>query len=146
MKYPTKVDWWLAGLVSGLSMVCLVGGIWLIIQNNDWPLGLAGIATGLAIMAISWPTYYRLADQRLLIRAGLFRWRIPVLAIQGVHPSHSPLSSPAWSLKRLRVDYTKPSGRATFVLISPRDADLFLRDLAGMAEHLELRRDHLVRN
>ena len=145
MRYRTKVDWWLATVVNGVAFACLVGGVWLIIQNADWPMGLAVVAAGAAILAIGWPTHYELTDGTLRIRAGLFLWKIPIQAIDGVQPSHNPMSAPAWSLKRLRVDYRRSSGRTAFVLISPADRDLFMRDLARLEPQLELRYDHLVR-
>jgi len=145
MRHSTKVDWWLAALVIGIAVLCLVGGVWLIIQGGDRLLGLGGAVAGLGILAVSWPTHYTLRDGLLLVRSGVFLWRVPLQAIEGVHHSRNPLSAPAWSLKRLRVDYARASGRSAFVLISPKDADLFMRDLAGLDAGLVLDFDHLVR-
>lgn len=70
-------------------------------------------------------THYTLTETELLIRSGPFRWKIPVRDIVSVRPTRNPLSSPALSLDRLRIEY----GRGRWIMISPRDRDLFLRDL-----------------
>jgi hypothetical protein len=45
--------------------------------------------------------------------------------IRTVTPTRNPLSSPALSLDRLRIDY----GRGRRIMVSPRDPGAFLREL-----------------
>jgi Bacterial PH domain len=88
----------------------------------------------------------------LLVRSGLFRYKIPLAQISEVRPSAEALFSfpatPAWSLDRLKVVYPTRSGFHRSLLISPRDRDGFLDELARRANHLErdgsslLRKDH----
>ena len=47
-------------------------------------------------------TCYRITATELLVRSAFFRWRIPLVQIVEVFPTHNPLSSPALSLDRLR--------------------------------------------
>ena len=56
----------------------------------------------------------------LLVRSGLLRVEIALNSIQQVFPEPTSRGAPAWSLDRLRVDYSK-AGLATFVHISRQD-------------------------
>ena len=78
------------------------------------------------------------------MRAAFFRWRIPLDQIIEVYPTHNPLSSPALSLDRLRINYKRPSGKTWWVMISPKEKEQFLDDLAKAAG-LEKDGNRLVR-
>lgn len=98
-------------------------------------LVLGALAFGLA-----WPVTYTLAERELIVRFGLARIRIAYGVIDHVSPTNNPLSSPAWSLRRLSVSY----GRRR-ILISPADRGAFLRDLAERDPTFQLEGDRLLR-
>jgi len=50
---------------------------------------------------------------------------VPIGEITSIPPTQSPLSSPACSLGRLRIEY----GRSRSILISPKNREDFLREL-----------------
>ncbi len=92
----------------------------------------AMVATlALAILGVGLPawimtsTSYTLGNTMLRIKSGPFQWQIPIQEIQRISPSSNPLSSPALSLDRLRIDYS--GGKS--ILISPKDKGQFLQDL-----------------
>jgi hypothetical protein len=93
----------------------------------------------LIVTLLAWPTRYELHEHELVIRSGVIRYRIPYSDIRAVTPSRNPLSAPAWSLDRLRIDRKRG-----FALISPQDKDGFLRALAERARQLTLQGDRLV--
>ena len=66
-----------------------------------------------------------LTEHDLLVRSGPFRWRVPLGQIHSVTPTRNPLSSPALSLDRLRIEY----GDGKWILISPRERERFLEAL-----------------
>ncbi|MBI4563804.1 MAG: PH domain-containing protein [Planctomycetes bacterium] len=71
----------------------------------------------------------------MTVRSGRFiRMHVPISGILAVAPSRNPLSAPAWSLDRLRIDYVRPSGRKAFLLISPRERTAFLDELTKLAK------------
>ena len=80
----------------------------------------------------------------LLVRCGrLVRYTIPLAEIREVRPSAELLSSPAsCSYDRIKVVYAGSVYRS--LLISPRDRDRFLDELARRANHLERDGDSLV--
>lgn len=84
------------------------------------PIATVGVPVWLGVS-----TRYILSDRELLIRAGPLRWRVPLQEINVIEPTRNPLSSPALSFDRLRIDYAR--GRS--VMISPRNKDAFLRDI-----------------
>jgi hypothetical protein len=70
-------------------------------------------------------TRYDLSRQSLIVRSGPFRWSIPLADIKSVTPTRNPLSSPALSLDRLRIEY----GQGRAIMISPSDKGAFVRAL-----------------
>lgn len=77
--------------------------------------------------------FLTLTHDALVIRFGPARVRVPYDRIRAVEPSSNPLSSPALSLRRVRIDYDKPNGKGTFVLVSPQDRDGFMQELRRRA-------------
>ncbi len=134
MTYETKVDWWLALLVAG----AIVSGpviAFAVAPTRDEGLRAAlyvliWVLPALAVIfGLAWPVHYEMEERELVVRSGLFlRWNIPYQAISRVRRTRSPLSSPAWSLDRLRIDWDGDT-----ILISPKDRDRFLEDLAARA-------------
>ena len=77
----------------------------------------------------------------LLVRCGrLVRYGIPLAEIREVRPSAELQSSASCSYDRIKVVY----GLYRSLLISPRDRDRFLDELASRANHLERDGDSLV--
>ena len=60
-----------------------------------------------------------------IVRSGPVRRRLAIADIVAITPTRNPLSAPALSLDRLRIDVR----RGGYVLISPADRDAFLADL-----------------
>lgn len=97
---------------------------------------LVGALTGLTVLLLTYPLYYKITGDELVVRCGLLvNQHIPLSAIVLVQPTRNPLSAPAWSLDRLRVAYLI-QGREKFTLISPLDKFAFLRDLAAVTPGL----------
>lgn len=143
-EYKSAVDWWLVSLWTILMLICLGGGVHLVKNNNDLLTGIGGIAVALGMLILSLPTRYTLTADKLLVRSGMFHWKIPLDSIVSAEFTSNPLSSPAWSLKRIRVNYRRKSGRRSFLLISPKDRSCFLRDLADSWPELDLVYDQRV--
>ena len=148
--YATKVDWWI-GLILIFTVTVVVGSA-LPFFLGPPALSPPGLVIGLLCLAIAvwtgripYNTNYEIGQTELTIRSAGFRWRIPYGTIVDILPTHNPLSSPACSLDRLRVNYRNGKGRTRFVLISPRQKEEFLRDLALAVPGLEPAGDGLVR-
>jgi Ca2+/Na+ antiporter len=147
--YRSKVDWWL-GLVIGMGVVAiLAGSISLLFTPSKGGVPNVWIALGMLLMAVFmvWIVFsvrYTITAKDLVVRAACFRWRITLDQVTEVFPTHNPLSSPALSLDRLRINYKRPSGRTGWVMISPNDKDRFLDDLARAAG-LDREQNRLVR-
>lgn len=97
---------------------------------------IIGAVTALVVLLLTYPLYYKITCDELVIRCGLVvNEHIRLSSIVRVQPTRNPLSAPAWSLDRLRVAYLV-QGRERFTLISPTDKSAFLRDLAAVTEGL----------
>lgn len=128
VMHVSKIDGWLAA-VLGLSMAaCAYACVHVVLAGvpGAWWMVLltGGIGVGLPLWLLL-GTRYILEPDQLLVRSGPFRWRVPIADIARITPTTNPLSSPALSLDRLRIEY----GRGSAIMISPRDKDRFLRDL-----------------
>jgi len=129
-QFSSAVDLWLAALLVALPAVAVVPVVLSLLDGGE---GLGAALIGLLIIVgiyggLLFPLYYRLEDDALLIRFGLVRRRIPYQEIRAVKPTWNPLSAPALSLRRLRVEYG--AGSFSFALISPARREEFLESLA----------------
>jgi hypothetical protein len=150
MTYNSKKDWWLFGLVWGLTLGLLAVGLVTALAPFDnpalgWELVRSGAGMVLVLLLTTYPLNYEITQTELVARSGFMRWRVPLANIQEVSQSRSAASAPAWSLDRLRVEYLK-GGRSRALLVSPSDKRAFMRDLTDAAPGLELRGERIVRN
>jgi hypothetical protein len=125
--FRSKVDRWLVLILAASALLVLVG-VGAAARTGE--MSLAGAAATVLVAAgipvwIFTTTRYDLSGGTLLVRSGPFRWSIPVADIKSITPTNNPLSSPALSLDRLRIEY----GQGRAVMISPNDKDAFLRVL-----------------
>lgn len=130
-RYSSKVDWWLAAVLASAMAVCVYACAQVILagpQGAWWVvLPIGGLGVGLPLWLLL-DTHYTLEPAQLLVRSGPFRWRVPIAEITRITPTSNPLSSPALSLDRLRIEY----GRGSAIMISPRGKEQFLRDLDAL--------------
>jgi hypothetical protein len=151
-RFRSKVDTWILALIAlPIGLTTLLGAGIAISQrdpNAFWLLGSGPFLCGF-ILLVAWPMDYDLdargadGEPQMLIRSGLFRFRVPIEGIRSVKRTSNPLSSPAWSLDRLWIDYVKGKSR-TFVMISPDQQSAFLDELLRRAPQLVRRGDQLV--
>jgi hypothetical protein len=132
--YPSKIDWWLAVILCVPPLAALTTCVVFALASMTTEL-LVGVALVVLVLGIYFglvfPMRYGLDDTNLLVRFGLCRQRIPLAEISEVTPTHNPLSSPALSLDRLRVQFGPGIFKA--VMISPADRNRFLDELAQKA-------------
>ena len=125
--FPSKIDTWLV-LLLGTSALLVLFAVGSAARNGGLSVVVALVAFVLSAGRPAWimaTTRYDLTDEWLVVRSGPFRWRIAIAEITSVVPTRNPLSSPALSLDRLRIEY----GHGRAVMISPRDRAAFLRAL-----------------
>jgi hypothetical protein len=128
--YTSRIDAWLTVLLLG-TMGIVLFQCWSSYDAAPRESLLAGIATIVTVtllLALSWPCTYTLTESHLVIRSGLVRWRIPYRDIVGVRKSRSVWAGPALSLQRVKV-----SLHGRFMLVSPRDREQFITELARRA-------------
>ena len=121
-KYYSAVDWWLAALLIAAPLIPLGIGL----AHDDLPLLLIGLFTGIVIALIAIPCHYTLTTNSLIVRCGLIKQTLPLEKIHNAEKSCNPLSSPALSLKRVKI--IDANGKL-LILISPKDRDTFIADL-----------------
>lgn len=150
MIYRSKKDAWLVALVSAAILIPLLIGIYNLLApagspQAGWSSLFVGTSTGAVVLWLTYPLYYEITSSELKIRCGmLIRQQIPLSAIEEVSQTRNPLSAPAWSLDRLRVNYRR-DGEEGFVLISPADKTGFMRELTDREVGLEMRSGRIVR-
>ena len=124
MRYESKVDWWLPALLFG--GLAVASGDWISATEDKWGDGLALLIAWSASIWIFFHTYYELRRDTLFIRCGPFWRTVSIADIRSAKPTRNPVASMALSLDRIAI--TLRSGRG--VMISPREKDRFLSDLA----------------
>ncbi|HSN51821.1 MAG TPA: PH domain-containing protein [Woeseiaceae bacterium] len=125
-RFKSKIDRWLLYLLIAVMVfevvvmsaaAMLAGGP---LEATFLVLAALVIVGLLGSMLVG--THYTVDGNTLRIACGPFRWKVPIDAIESVEPSRNPLSSPALSLDRLRIQYGKRR-----ILVSPADKAGFLR-------------------
>ncbi len=150
MVHYSKKDWWLVGAVLGAVGIPLsLGVLFLVMVRASGQTGslliVIGTVTGVVLLALTYPLCYQITSSELIVRCGiLMRQHIPLASLDRVEPSRNPVSAPAWSLDRLRVDYRK-NGRSAFVLISPQNKFAFMEELASTDADLKMKDGRLIR-
>ncbi len=124
MRYSTKVDLWIP-LLFGVILLGVVAAV--LASGEPW-IVLLMVAVWTLLGFLILPCEYTLEEERLVVRSGVFKSRIPYRDIQRVFPTRNPLSSPAWSLDRIAIVYGK-----TCVMVSPKDKVGFVTELMRRA-------------
>ncbi|MCU0974954.1 MAG: PH domain-containing protein [Steroidobacteraceae bacterium] len=126
MTFPTKVDAWLVLAAAGGIAAALAGAVAALETNPIESLIGFGVTAFMVLLVflVGVPCEYTLADDHLLIRSGVVRWRIPYADITDVAPSRSLWAAPAMSLTRAKVSY-----RGRFQLVSPAERERFIDEL-----------------
>lgn len=126
--YRSQVDQWLL-VVFAVSAAAGVGACVSLLYYGsylEWMLGAVTLLVGVGLpLWILQSTTYTLTTGFLVIRSGPFHWGVPLRQINKVTPTHNPLSSPALSLDRLRIEYSE----VKVIMISPENRRDFLADL-----------------
>lgn len=143
--YPSKIDWWLVPLLFLPPVVLVIACIGMVVTGQTVALPGCLVALVIVVMVyfgLVFPMRYGVDDTYLIVRFGVCRQRVLLADIVEVYRTHNPLSSPALSLDRLRVQFGP--GFFKGVMISPADRDGFLNYLAQKAG-LKREGDRLVR-
>jgi hypothetical protein len=128
--YSSKIDGFVVLAFCGLALaLSLVVGTVLTLPIPERMFALF-ILTPFGV-GLLLTTRYTIDDTFLRVRSGPFRWTIPIRDIRLITPTRDVTSSPALSLDRLRIEYS--GGRV--LLVSPREKDMFLRDLQDRRAH-----------
>ena len=126
--YRSKVDIWLFVVLAFAALAALYSAAQTMAAGTT---GSIPVAVLVALVGVGLPlwllfsTRYTLEATYLLAQSGPFKWVVPLADIKSITSSNNPLSSPALSLDRLRIDY----GKGRMLLISPRDKEQFLQDI-----------------
>ncbi len=125
-RFKSKVDRWLLYLLIAVMVFEVVVMSVAATQTDTALEATTLVMAALVIVGLLGSmligTHYTVDGNTLRIACGPFRWKVPVDAIESVEPTRNPLSSPALSLDRLRIQY----GRRR-ILVSPADKAGFLR-------------------
>ena len=125
--HSSKVDSWFYFVVIGVATLPILMGVMI----GAWAIS-GFIICGGVVAFMLWlvrATKYVVTEDALIIHGGVFKKTIPLSSILSVTETRNPLSSPAFSLDRLKVEF----GEGKSILISPKDKSEFMSDLEKAA-------------
>ena len=131
--YRSKVDGKIAAVTVLTIVVLIAAGASLPGRNHETAIALHAVSLFCLAICV-WTllgTYYVIDAASLVVRSGPFHWIVALRDIHSVRPTRDTRSGPALSFDRLRIEYG--AGRA--LLVSPREKDAFLADLARRGVH-----------
>lgn len=132
--HRSKVDNWLV-VVLLIAMAVSLAASLLVLATTPSGTGVwiavptAAFGAGLPLWLLL-TTDYTLDDRHLRVRSGPMKWTIALAEIERISATRNPVSSPALSLDRLRIDY----GKGRSLMISPRDRQAFLAEIEALRE------------
>lgn len=103
----------------------LAFGLGMSIYLRLWGFTIAMVVVILFTAWIWWGTAYYITENSLKIKCGPFSQNIPLNKIKSVKRSRNYLAGCALSLDRLQIFY----GNSGFALVSPKDRDVFIKQL-----------------
>ncbi|MBA3848528.1 MAG: hypothetical protein C0502_00850 [Opitutus sp.] len=141
--FRSKVDVWLVVLLGVSAALPLLAAGWLVWRGEFRGvllLGLWGAVMLLAVGVLTVPLRYVFRADRLHIQSGWLEWDVPYAGLRKAAPSLNPLSAPAWSIHRVKLE----SAGGSFILVSPDDRKSFMDELAARCPHLVRTADGLA--
>ena len=124
-SYNSKIDTWLAVVLIFAAFIPVFLVLPIGLLTHKYTILPVSILPMALMSLLVFPLKYEIGQRELRIRSGFIRYQVPFTEIREVTPTRSPISSPALSLDRLRIQY----GRRA-IMISPDDKYAFLEDLA----------------
>lgn len=123
--FTSKIDFWLAFLILGSSLLLVLVPVWEWMYNNSSIkriifISLFTIPTALLLLVLFFNIKYTLTADTLLVKNGFSTQSISLEDITHITPTSSTLSAPALSLDRIEIRYEGGS-----IVISPKDKDRF---------------------
>ena len=126
-KFSSKKDWWVLAFLVCLSGLLVQLLLTMQAKGNISAYPVHSATYIITIFIIWWPlfnTRYVVENEQLIVRCMFLKWIIPLNQIQRVSPTTNSIASPALSLDRIKIEYTK-NGENKFILLSPRDKTAF---------------------
>lgn len=140
MKFQIKKNPFLVALILCLIPIILLVPIGSFIEGEGQIMSIVIFILILpVIIVLGWAlfhSYHEFSDTEFISIFGFIKIRIPFHEIKKVAFSLNPMSSPAWTFKRLKIEYK----RFEFVLLSlPKDEELFLSELQKRCPQAEIK-------
>ncbi len=145
--FTSKIDFWLAFLILGSSLLLILVPVWEWMYNNSSIkrilfISLFTMPGAILLLLIFFNVKYSLSDDELFVKNGFSTQSIPLKDIIYIIPTNSMLSAPALSLERIEIRYEGGS-----IVISPKDKDGFYRAVQERVPALETDGDDgLIKN
>jgi hypothetical protein len=119
------------------------------VEESPWPTAIILIPLTIFIIWTAFATYYEINGGQLKIVAGPIRYTINIHSIQSIKPTNNPLSSPALSMDRLEIQYSKTNKKgglqsnkslwsSGMALISPKDKQKFIEELLKVNPNIDV--------
>lgn len=134
-KFRSRISILLAGFVFAIFTLC------------SMPMIKGPIISGILIMGVTFlfliiilgGIRYTLSDDKLCIKIGMITYgNVNISDIVSVERSYNPISSPASSLKRLKLKCRKGTANYPYILISPVNEDEFIRELKDVNPDIQI--------
>ena len=137
MRFETRYDKWLVGVLIGTGLILLGLPILCYLQHAEHgpPIWIFFFGPVIYVIAFSatLPQYYEVREEGLFIRQGWYKALLPYSALCELCAADGVLSAPVFSTHRLQVSAV-PGG---LFLIAVAEQEQFLAEVARRAPQLE---------
>ena len=130
-KYKSKIDLWFIIVLMAISVV-LLQKVYVSLQAYTLEQNLPYLFFYSFIILLMWlpvtTTYYVVDRSTLQVRSMFLKWEIQLENIQKIEQTFNPLSAPALSLDRIRIQYIK-NGISHSIMVSPKNKAEFIKKI-----------------
>lgn len=133
--YRSKISWWIVIFIGAVLVFTTIPAA----LDGVWSAAVVTSVVGLFIAHVFINTYYAIEGQRLkVVSSVILKYDIDVATITGITETNDPMSAPALSMDRLRINY----GAQNCVVISPKEKAAFIQHLLTINPAITVKYKH----
>lgn len=130
LNFKSKKDIWLAVSIWGVIILMF----FMMITERNIVVYIVGILNNALLLWLWFGTSYKIDDENLIVKNGLFKSTIDIKSIKKLRATKTLLAGPALSIDRIEIQYK----RYDSVIVSPKEKNKFIESLLSKNKSIKV--------
>lgn len=130
LNFKSKKDIWLAVSIWGVIILMF----FMMITEQIIVVYIVGILNNALLLWLWFGTSYKIDDENLIVKNGLFKSTIDIKSIKKLRATKTLLAGPALSIDRIEIQYK----RYDSVIVSPKEKNKFIESLLSKNKSIKV--------